>query len=362
MPNRNEPCWCGSGLKFEKCHLDREEQKALPIGKIQHSIRQDFGQKRCLHPEATLGKCTKVIDAHTVQRARTLQALLDASNHVLAFYPLNTDGDNQPELRKVGWCQASTFSGFCGYHDSTTFAPIEQGAFKFTSETAFLLSYRALCHELFQKIASENARVRHQQLIDCGESPNMQREIQHRFAVGLAGVRKAITDLVEIKRNADKDLLAKDYSAWRFACLRFIGPLCFATSGATSPNQDLRGVPLQTLHDPSSQLEHLYVSVVTDGGSPMIVLGWMQEHSAPQRFVDSLVRIDPSLLPAYFLQYVFAHLENVYFSEEWWGSLSLPDQKKIQVLASNTNAYYFPPIYAVAPTVPWLLQSIECLT
>lgn len=27
-PGRNEPCWCGSGKKYKKCHLPDEEQKA----------------------------------------------------------------------------------------------------------------------------------------------------------------------------------------------------------------------------------------------------------------------------------------------------------------------------------------------
>lgn len=27
-PGRNEPCWCGSGKKYKKCHLPGEEAKA----------------------------------------------------------------------------------------------------------------------------------------------------------------------------------------------------------------------------------------------------------------------------------------------------------------------------------------------
>lgn len=26
-PGRNEPCWCGSGAKYKKCHLDEDEKK-----------------------------------------------------------------------------------------------------------------------------------------------------------------------------------------------------------------------------------------------------------------------------------------------------------------------------------------------
>ncbi|MCC6623175.1 MAG: SEC-C domain-containing protein [Deltaproteobacteria bacterium] len=27
-PGRNEACWCGSGKKYKKCHLDEDEAKA----------------------------------------------------------------------------------------------------------------------------------------------------------------------------------------------------------------------------------------------------------------------------------------------------------------------------------------------
>ncbi len=27
-PGRNEPCWCGSGKKYKKCHLPEDDNKA----------------------------------------------------------------------------------------------------------------------------------------------------------------------------------------------------------------------------------------------------------------------------------------------------------------------------------------------
>ena len=32
MPGRNDPCWCGSGRKYKKCHLPEEQQKAAEKG------------------------------------------------------------------------------------------------------------------------------------------------------------------------------------------------------------------------------------------------------------------------------------------------------------------------------------------
>ena len=26
-PGRNEPCWCGSGLKYKRCHMEADERK-----------------------------------------------------------------------------------------------------------------------------------------------------------------------------------------------------------------------------------------------------------------------------------------------------------------------------------------------
>ena len=28
LPGRNEPCWCGSGLKYKKCHADKDAVKS----------------------------------------------------------------------------------------------------------------------------------------------------------------------------------------------------------------------------------------------------------------------------------------------------------------------------------------------
>jgi hypothetical protein len=359
LPGRNDPCWCNSGIKFKKCHWGRADEQPLHPGELQSSMRREFAQKSCLHPEAAAGLCNKIIDAHTVQRANTLQALLDSENHLLSFHPFEPDSRGHLKLQRLGWRKASTFTGFCGYHDSKIFEPVERGPFVFTPETAFLLTYRALCHEYFQKQGSERARLGHLALIDRGEPLERQREIQHRFAIGLAGVQKATRDLAEIKHAADKDLIEKNYANWQFVCLAFSGPLCFATSGAPTPNADLLRNPLQALHDPNSTLQHLYVSVVASQGSPRVILGWRKGHDAPKRLVDSLLAVPSHLLPAYFVQYVFVHLENVYFSVEWWSSLTTPDQERIRQLARNANAYYFPPEYAASPSVPWALISID---
>ncbi len=355
---RNEICWCGSGKKYKKCHLGRADEKAPSIGQLRSLIGDNFIDRKCLHPNSPHECKGKIIKAHTIQRARTLESLA-IDGHVLTFYPFEIDSDGAIKRHKKGLSQASTFTGFCADHDRETFSPVEQNEFRFSPQNAFLLSYRALCHEFFQKRGAKHAGVALQSLIDRGLAPITQREIQGELRSSQNGRSKANKDLNDIKGLADHDLISKDYSRWDFVCLTFSGSLTIAASGATTPNQDFSGKILQVLHDPEVALQHLYISVIASDGAPRIVFGWQKDHSAPSKFIDSLLSIERDILPAILMQYIFAHIENVYFSERWWNNLTTCDQLHIQGLAKNSNAYYFPPTYAATPTVPWSLVSIE---
>ncbi len=31
LPGRNEPCWCGSGKKYKKCHQPEDQEKTAQV-------------------------------------------------------------------------------------------------------------------------------------------------------------------------------------------------------------------------------------------------------------------------------------------------------------------------------------------
>ncbi|PQA78169.1 SEC-C metal-binding domain-containing protein [Rhodoferax sp. TS-BS-61-7] len=356
---RNDPCWCKSGKKYKHCHLNREAEKPLPTAALLNLNRQQFIKKECLHPHAAQGVCNGIIDAHTVQRARTLQSLLDSDNHVHTFYPAERDAGGLLKVHRKGWRKASTFTGFCGTHDSQTFAPLEVDAFRFSAESTFLLSYRALCHELYQKQGAARSLRQLAPLLDRGLPPLEQEEIQRRNEIQIAGNQKAVGELVSQKHWADQALLSQTYSDWRFVCLEFEGPLCIATCGAPTPTKDIEGNQLQVLHDPNNQLQHLYLSVVSCPVGAAVVLGWRKEFVAPEKMVESLLRLQNDMLATFIVQYVFAHLENVCFSESWWSTLDLKQQHHIRQLAGIANPYYTQPPYSTESLVPWKLASLH---
>jgi len=84
---RNDLCWCGSGKKYKRCHLDRESEERLQFPVIQDTIRKSTKQKVCFHPEASPASCSTVISAHTIQRSRVLGKVIGRDKHVLTFHP-----------------------------------------------------------------------------------------------------------------------------------------------------------------------------------------------------------------------------------------------------------------------------------
>ena len=112
-------------------------------------------QKYCSVPEGMKEHCSKkIIKAHTVSKSGCLAEISDETNHVLGLKPsLSSLNKNSGivHLEKIGINRASTFGGFCSFHDKELFSPIEDNEFVYTEEQCFLLAYRAVAKEQYAK-------------------------------------------------------------------------------------------------------------------------------------------------------------------------------------------------------------------
>ena len=127
----NEPCWCGSGKKWKKCHRDRERQEPIPIGKLIAEQRAEMLRGYCLHPQASANNCSgKIIRAHTVQRKGGLIAIAEDGHVISPKHGMEDIFRNDGKLvpRALGVREASTFAGFCSTHDDQLFSPIEKAS------------------------------------------------------------------------------------------------------------------------------------------------------------------------------------------------------------------------------------------
>lgn len=357
--NRNAPCWCGSGKKYKKCHLNRESEQRLPLGALEHAMHEAWKHKTCLHPSAAADVCNAVVAAHSIQRSRVLQQILDPQKRVSTFFPLRVDSAGRIRVRRVGWREASTFTGFCGKHDASTFGPIENVVFSGTKQQCFLVGYRALCHEIYQKTGALKSSPEVRRLVDRGVPPSAQREMQDFSATVAAAQGKGLSDSRKLKTVMDKDLLAGSYGEWSNAVVEFDGDLCISCTGAISPDYDLEGNRLQVLHDDEHVLESLMFGMTATDAGGAAVFTWLKKDSAPGTFIKSLLQKKEDLLPSILVQFMFTYIENTFFSARWWDSLSELHQGHLAALARISNPYYGSFQFLPSQLVPWKITNIS---
>ena len=123
---------------------------------------------------------------------------------------------------------------------------------------------------------------------------------------------------------------------------------------------DLDGHCLQMLEDPDPEWqETLQCGVLAAGGGGAVVMLWPKNQSAPRRFVSSLLTKGQHALPGLLVQFMFAYIENTFFSTEWWESLAPGERQQLAMLARTPNPHYTPFAYSGAHFVPWEIITAE---
>lgn len=328
----------------------------MPSEAIRAHLRQFFRVKQCLHPQASSGACGKIVGAHTIQRKGPLADIVDDGEHVLSFYPPSLNRDESP--RRVGWREASTFAGFCDRHDSQAFRPLEQGVFTGSDEQCFLLAYRAVCHELYQKQAADKSQDLRRQLLDRGEPPEVQGRIQHLLGVYALGVAKGLDDVRLQKQRMDLEFLERRFDGWRRLFVVFDGPLFVVSAGVPTPNRDFANHELQCLHIANARIQPLFFGPARTENGGVWVFMWRPEDPAPSRFLQDFLDVPSELLPSMLVQMIFAYIENTFFAPAWWSSLKRPMQTHLARLARMGNPYYDEFKYLRDTLMPWRSTGI----
>ncbi|MBF4286540.1 hypothetical protein, partial [Vibrio anguillarum] len=95
--------------------------------------------------------------------------------------------------------EASIFYGFCHYHDTELFKAIELEEFHPSLPNAWASSYRAVCHEYYQKKAAMEAVEWQTENIDKGLELYQQVLIQEKLYISNLNVKKGFEDIERIK-------------------------------------------------------------------------------------------------------------------------------------------------------------------
>ena len=301
-----------------------------PMSIFEHLHRESKRQNergRCLH-FADGNRCNEIISAHSIQKKGQLR-LIAEDGHVYRLSGEHSNllqRDGAPYLNKIGIRRASTFPGFCKFHDNALFKPIDERPLLPTRQQVALYAYRCLCREAFVK---ENAvRV----LEQAKDHPALHPDSRKFLLSSFVGHSKGYGGVLHHKKQFDDALAAQDYDLFEFECFTSNSPCCMQLSGLVYPDFDFSGSQLQNLgawHVPPDLIT-CFTAPTLDGWA--LTFAWhVSSRATCIRFIQSLAehvsrcaRLEDALF-----RFCISTCENHAIRISWWDSLAKASKDQI---------------------------------
>lgn len=321
-------------MKFKKCHMFRD-QMPRPAPDAAFRIFNRPKPKNCSHPNKA--ECRgRIVNAHTVPKTGSLQKIARAG-HVYQFradFALLKKTKGKITETLIGLNDASTFTGFCSFHDSEVFAPIERHAFQATQHHAFLLSYRSICREIFAK-RYQAETYNDLRDFDRGLGRAEQVALQQFISASKAGAESGLKRLEDYKAKLDAILISENYSGVRFCTVLLPNTPELVASGSIYVEFDFEGRRLQPMATPSNVLDVITFSVIATDAGGAIVFAWVDEHrGASTELIRSFANLPREQIGDAMVRFLFTYCENTFFSPPWWEQLPPSNQASIRRRAS----------------------------
>jgi hypothetical protein len=254
----------------------------------------------------------------------------DGKVYKLASEPLTRPAGRTLTVSLEGVRRASTFRGFCGFHDSDLFRPLDEASYAGSQFEAGLLLYRALGHELSKK----------QWVLDVlrGLEPaGPGGEINQAMQVGTAW---SVIALLEHLDSMERVLTAGAFGDVRCEVFESSDPASVVGSCLWFPDFDFEGELLQEI--PS--FDHVpgmagFFAMPTTTGS-CITVAWHRDSSwCVERFLNSLARSQPTeSIGDRLFRAVLLTGENVFFRPSWWESLEAEARARLVAVWNQTTS------------------------
>lgn len=331
---RNKKCWCGSGLKFKRCHDGRDRKKPISKGEKIARHYDVMKKEKCYVPTELQSECNVIIKAHTISKSSGLSEICDRTNHVLGLkYDPVTIERNKGKLKfeKIGINNASTFKGFCSRHDKELFSSFEDSTFIGTREQCFGLTYRALSKEIHAKEAVLSLIALRKQ-DDRGMPFEYQFQHQEYLKIYEVGTKKAIEELSVFKQNLDCEMLYREYKPLSYLVIESSKPIPVVVSSIVYPIYSFKGHSIQNLLNIKIDPEQLIFNAFNSNGKGFVLFSWLQDSEIIDNFVDSLITLNKDKIFSALVRFFFSSAENSFISPVWWDSLTIVQRTKIEKL------------------------------
>ena len=243
----------------------------IELSKEYSKLYRDCKFKKCIFPDQS--KCSeKVIRAHSIQKNKILNHIAE-NGMVVSSNMLRTLFTK--EFDKIGIGSASTFFGFCNFHDSIVFSEIENKDYVGTIEQNFLHSYRACAIEYVKK---NEACCFFEKLI----KKNKDSPFEQYFKNKLLGFQWGVKDISYVLGVLSNELVKPKYERRHNIVSTTVKKLSyevlFAVNASFTIEFDFEGKLINDLTDTSRVPAHIFLNIFPQNSKTYILFSCLTEN------------------------------------------------------------------------------------
>lgn len=281
--------------------------------------RRNGSHKYCFYHDKT--NCShKIKRAHSVQKEKILTQLEELINGNKLIYSLDSCSDKDFKVNgliPIGKKKASIFTGFCDYHDSKLFSPIENHSFDFTEEQLFLMTYRTFAHDFHQLLETYKYYVSNGSYIKYFPKHLLKGYIQ------LTEFR--IKKSLSYKKVLDSIIESKNYSLIKYHT-RVIEPFIpLASSSILSPFYTYKNKFL----NPNEEYSYVILNVLPDTIRTIVILSQFEQDNKGQILFDELRELPNHEFTKAISSLIIYCTTNTFFSPNLWDKFTEEQKERL---------------------------------
>lgn len=328
----NDYCLCGSGKLFSQCHKinsKKPEKNPFEIYKRINSIKNKK-VKQCYFEN---NECSSIYSfSHSIPK-QSLENIQD-NRHVLHFVlpGAKIDADilenYSVEPEEIGINEIGCYNGFCNFHDTKLFAPIEINKIIPSKEQALLTRLRALTKEYYTKINTTNFIPIINDIAASKTTRFDQQKLGAYSSQFFTGTFKALKEFQQEILLLKTYILKRNYSNYHSKIYIFDNLFPIHCCAYINPIFSISGNFLQDLDDLETDCFSFSMNCFNKDEKTYLFFNW-QKDTLLDLFFNEFKSISNENIPSFMIQFILAYCENNAIKKTWWNSLSIIKKKRL---------------------------------
>ena len=259
--------------------------------------------------------------AHSLQRNGRLSIIegdVKGQKQIYTFTSFESDQDCfLKTLKPIGKAEASTFFGFCDFHDTNLFSCVE-GTNKFdeSDKHCFLHSYRSFAHSYHRK----------KEEIKLFSDKEYIKGAEYMYNQSIVNSKLALRDLEKYKQELDNLMENQIYDGLCYYVNILPELFPIACSSAISPlytPKDRKIIP----DDINGKYSTIIITILPDTDQTIIIFAYFPDDLQAEMYIDDFESLNDYQFRKALSSLLISKVENTFFSPDLWRALDKKGQK-----------------------------------